>query len=231
MPQPYELVIAFDTDDESYITRINNAGTPNAFIYNHDEVSRFALINRALDWCKGDYFMHLENDFYWERKECLDESLLIFSEHKNIDYVRFENLPFGMNTYKKFIDIPDNQAGVMKKDSPYQFTFNPHLRREKFPCGRFQEDEFTKQPEQHHNDNYQGTSACLFGKNFRHLGIYDEGGHYKPWYAERFTLRRGEREIKNALEEFNAFCDNYYYRQLFMRYLHDNRDKHNQKRN
>jgi len=230
MPEPYELFICYHGTDEHYMDRLQLLWSKNASIVFGDG-SRFRLINEALDDAEGDYFMHLENDFYWERRECLDESLLIFSEHENIDYIRFENLPFGKNVYKKFIDIPDNKAGVMKKNAPYQFTFNPHLRREKFPCGRFQEDSFTKQPEQHHNDNYKGTSACLFGNNFRHLGIYDEGGHYKPWYAERFTLRRGEREIKNALEEFNSFCDNYYYRQLFMRYLHDNRNKHNKKRN
>ena len=221
MPEPYELFICYHGTDEHYMDRLQLLWSKNSSVVFGD-CSRFKLINEALDDAEGDYFMHLENDFYWERQECLNEAVGILDNH-TVDYVRFEHLPFGDSTFERYTTIVGNKYGIMKQDAPYRFTFNPHLRREKFPCGRFQEDSFTKQPEQHHNDNYEGTSACLFGDNFRHLGIYDEGGHYKPWYAERFTLRRGEREIKNALEEFNAFCDDYYYRQLFMRYLHAHR--------
>jgi hypothetical protein len=230
MPEPYELFICYNGTDEHYMDRLQLLWSKNASMVFGDG-SRFKLINEALDDANGDYFMHLENDFYWQRKDCLREGLKFLEQNDDLDYIRFETLPFGDNVFREYRQLDENKIGVMKYDAPYQFTFNPHIRRYKFPCGRFQEIAFVKQPEQHHNDAYQGTSACLFGENFRHLGIYDEGGHYKPWYAERFTLRRGEREIKNALEEFDAFCNDYYYRQLFMRYLHDNRNKHNKKRN
>lgn len=221
MPKPYELMIASDGTDDDYLMMIRNISNPDGWVINYKKVSRFSLINRALDLCKGDYFMHLENDFYWQRQGCLNEALEVLERDKDIDYIRFEVLPFGDKTFSEKRQIQSNTVGIMKSNAPYQFTFNPHIRREKFPCGRFQEDNFTKQPEQHHNDNYKGTSACLFGENFRHLGIYDEGGHHKPWYAERFTLRRGERTIDRPLYEFDQFCSNYRYRQLFMRYLHD----------
>jgi len=230
MPEPYELFICYNGMDEDYMDKLQLLWADGASIVFGDG-SRFKLINEALDDAEGDYFMHLENDFYWQRRKCLQDSLEFLQRYEDLDYIRFEYLPFTEKTFSEYRQIEDNQIGVMKKDAPYQFTFNPHLRRDKFPCGRFQEDSFTKQPEQHHNDTYKGTSACLFGNNFRHLGIYDEGGHYKPWYAERLTLRRGERTIDRPLYEFDQFCSNYLYRQLFMRYLHDNRDKHNKKRN
>jgi hypothetical protein len=223
MPEPYELMMVADNTDDAYLMMLSKIGTPDGWIINYKGVSRFALINRALDLCKGTYYMHLENDFYWENQNCLKSAISTLQKHDDIDFVRFEQLPFNENIFSEYRQTPFNKLGIMKSDAPYQFTFNPHLRRNKFPCGRFQETDFTKQPEQHHNDNYQGTSACLFGNNFRHLGIYDEGGHYKPWYAERFTLRRGERTIERPLYEFDQFCSNYRYRQLFMRYLYDHR--------
>lgn len=223
MPEPYELFIAYDGCDPSYETMLWNAGRPTAIVEDAERKSHFTLINKALDLCSGEYFMHVENDFYWENPLCLESALSALGKYGDIDYVRFENLPFSESVFCDYREVPHDRLGVMKADTPYKFTFNPHLRRDKFPCGRFQEDNFTKHDEQHHNDTYYGTSACLFGDNFRHLGLYDEGGHYKPWYAERFTLRRGDRTIEYPLQEFDKFCDNYHYRQLFMRYLYENR--------
>ncbi len=220
MPEPYELFICYNGIDEHYMDKLQLLWGNHAPIIFGD-VSRFRLINEALDDAEGDYFMHLENDFYWQRPECLSEALEFLTHYPDIDYIRFEHLPFTGKTFSEYRSTPSNTLGIMKSNAPYQFTFNPHIRRDKFPCGRFQEDNFTKQPEQHHNDNYKGTSGCLFGDNFRHLGIYDEGGNYKPYYAERFTLRRGERAIDRPLYEFDQFCSNYHYRQLFMRYIHD----------
>jgi hypothetical protein len=230
MPEPYELFICYNGTDEHYMDKLQLLWAKDASVIFGDG-SRFRLINEALDDAEGDYFMHLENDFYWQDPRALDEALNALHQYPEIDYIRFEYLPFTKKVFNRTEQVGERGIHWMKDDAPYRFTFNPHIRREKFPCGRFQEKGFTKQPEQHHNDNYDGVSCCMDGENFRHLGIYDEGGNYKPYYAERFTLRRGEREIKNALEEFYAFCDNYYYRQLFMRYLHDNRNKHNKKRN
>lgn len=222
MPQPYELYIAYDGCDPKYEMMLWNVSRPDAIIEDAERKSRFTLINKALDQCKGDYYMHLENDFYWENPLCLESAIYALDEYEDIDYVRFENLPFTKSHFSEYRETPHNRLAIMKGDAPYQFTFNPHLRRDRFPCGRFMEDGFTKHDEQHHNDTYYGTSSCLFGNNFRHLGLYDAGGHYKPWYAERFTLRRGERTIERPLKEFDAFCQNFQYRQLFMRYLHEN---------
>jgi len=225
MPEPYELLVAYDGFDADYLRMIFSSSNPRWVGTNrNNEKSRFTLINEALDRCKGKYIMHLENDFYWENPYCIDSAFYGLEYFDDIDYIRFENLPFTEKQFEEYRELPLDILAVMRKDAPYQFTFNPHLRREKFPCGRFMERGFTKQPEQHHNDNYKGTSGCLLEDNFRHLGIYDEGGHFKPWYAERFTLVSGDKEIKNPLHTFMKFCDDPEYIDLFMRYLNDHRN-------
>lgn len=222
MPEPYELAIAYDGADDDYMLMLYDVAEPEIFVPNYKRRSRFALINRALDLSRGEFYMHVENDFYWQDSECLGVALNALGEHPEIDYIRFEYLPFQNGQFRSFYEVDGRTIAIMKETTPFRFTFNPHIRREKFPCGRFKEGDFTKQPEQHHNDTYKGTSACMSGKNFRHLGIYDEGGHFKPWYAERFTLVRGMRSIDDPLKEFNKFCDIPEYVKLFRRYL-DNR--------
>ena len=226
MSEPYQLIIAYDDMKYTHYDMLRKTA-PNSIILCRDESdkSRFSLINQALDYAKGDFYMHLENDFYWQRRSCLLDAIAAFDMYEDLDFIRFENLPFGPNVFTEYRPLPSDRVGVMKRDAPYQFSFNPHLRRDKFPCGRFKDGGFKKQPEQHHNDTYRGTSGCLMGDNFRHLGIYDEGGHYKPYYAERFTLRRGEREIPRPLAEFDKFCSNTAYRQLFMRYLYEHKNR------
>ena len=111
----------------------------------------------------------------------------------------------------------------MKEDSPYRFTFNPHIRKFKYPTGEpFKEGGFTKQPEQHHNDGYSGVSCCMTGDNWRHLGVYDEGGHYKEYYADRFTNRRNTKDF-DPWKEMYKITDNLQYLDLFMRYLNENK--------
>ena len=222
MPEPYRLTICYDDAKYTHYDMLRRVA-PKAIIVcrDEDDKSRFSLINRGLDYSSGDYYMHVENDFYWQRRECISDAVTALDMYDDLDYIRFEHLPFDSKTFTEYRTLPSDRVGIMRKDAPYQFTFNPHLRRDRFPCGRFKEDGFSKQPEQHHNDGYTGTSGCLMGENFRHLGIYDEGGHYKPYYAERFTLRRGQREIPNPMQEFDGFCQDTVYRQLFMRYLHE----------
>ena len=142
MPEPYELFICYHGTDEDYMDRLQLLWAKNSSIIFGD-CSRFRLINQALDDATGEYFMHTENDFYWENPRCLESALNALNNYSDIDYVRFENLPFSKSVFEDYREVPHDSLGVMKKDTPYQFTFNPHLRRDKFPCGRFMEDGFT----------------------------------------------------------------------------------------
>lgn len=227
MPPHYDLYICYDGTDKDYIEMLVEHAESCAVIPNWHKESRFKLINDALEMADAEYYMHLENDFYWEDPTCLDASLNAFYKYLDIDYIRFEMLPFTHKTFYKCKQVDLIDVCWMRENAPYRFTFNPHIRKFKYPAGKpLQEEGFTKQPEQHHNDEYKGVSCCLTGNNFRHLGIYDEGGYYKPYYAERFTLRRGEKELGDVVKEFKSFCDNKEYLSLWLRYLESNGHQH-----
>jgi len=224
MPQSYELFICYDGWDKDYIQMLTTAAPKGSVFYfeKGKRKSRFELINMALNYVlDNEYIIHLENDFYWVNPQCLTAALNAF-EKWDIDYIRFEQLPFTANQFKRVEQTDGRDILWMKEDTPYRFTFNPHIRRFKFPNEKkFKTEGFTKQPEQHHNDGYTGISCCMTGDNFRHLGIYDEHGHYKEYYADRFTGRRNTKNF-DPWTEFTKLTDNSIYLDLFMRYLRDN---------
>ena len=225
MPEPYELFICYNGIDEHYMDKLQLLWSNHASIIFGDG-NRFQLINQALEDSTGDMFMHVENDFYWADPQCLDAALNAFHKYPELDYIRFEHLPFTQKNFNRYEQVDGKDICFMREDSPFRFTFNPHIRRYKYPTDEpFKTTGFTKQPEQHHNDGYGYQSACMTGDNWRHLGVYDEGGHYKEYYADRFT---GVRNTVNfdPWTEFIKLSDNPTYLDLFMRYIHDNRNKH-----
>jgi len=224
MPPPYELFICYNGVDEDYMDKLQLLWANHAKIIFGD-CNRFQLINQALEDSTGDMFMHVENDFYWVDPTCLDAALNAFHRYPELDYIRFEHLPFTQRNFNRYEQVDGKDLCWMRDDSPYRFTFNPHIRRFKYPNDEpFKTDGFTKQPEQHHNDDYMYQSACMTGDNFRHLGIYSEGGHYKPYYGERFYNTRGKNvtNISEVINEFGNLTDNPVYLMLFGRYLNDN---------
>lgn len=224
MKYPCKLTVCYDGWDMVYRDMIVESGKPDCIINNpYRTFPRWMMVNDALETFDTEYYMHLENDFYWQDPRCLDAGIEALERFPELDYVRFELLPFRKEQFNRFEKAGDRDICFMKPDTPFRFTWNPHIRRMKYPCGEpVMERGFTKQPEQHHNDCYEGLSACMTGENFRHIGLYDSAGHDKTQYAERFTLRRGEKEISNPLEEFTGFCNNEEYVELFRRYLDGN---------
>lgn len=228
MPEPYKLFVCYDGDDSDYINMIMRHTKGGTMITNPNGESRFVLINKALERADGDLFMHVENDFYWVDPMCLDVALNAFHRYPDLDYVRFEHLPFTHNNFYQYLRVDGKDVCWMRGDSDYRFTFNPHIRKFKYPTDEpFKTEGFTKQPEQHHNDGYKYQSACMTGDNWRHLGIFSEGGHYKPHYGERFYNVRGkELSVLDLSLEFGRICPDEEYRSLFKRYLIDNRHQH-----
>ncbi len=228
MPQPYELFICYDGDSPKYERMLRTVAPEAIIVMNLGGVSRFQLINVALEDSSGDLFMHVENDFYWVDAGCLDSALNAFHRYPELHYIRFELLPFTQKNFDRYEQADGKDICWMREESPFKFTFNPHIRRFKYPTDEpFKTEEFTKQPEQHHNDGYLYQSACMTGDNWRHLGIYSEGGHYKPYYGERFYNQRG-KQIEDVFEvsrEFHNFAPTYYW-DLFRRYISDNWNKH-----
>ena len=223
MPQPYELFISYDGNNPFTIRKLLDIGNPKEIITNPKKLNRFALINEALEQARGEYFMHLENDFFWVDESCLEDSLRAFEKYPSIDYIRFELLPFTIGQFDRFETINDHDFCWMKETTPYRFTFNPHIRKFKFINGKpFQTEAFGgEQPEKVHNSMYSGTSVCMTGDNFRHLGIYSEGRHRKEWYAERLFNKRGKKTATDdeILAEFDNLTDSALYRRLLREYL------------
>ena len=236
MHEPFEIVLVYDGNKKDYVNSLSNICDFDHVVMNPQKRFYIDLLNDAYNFCSGPYYMHLENDFYWDNPLCLESALSALEQFNDVDFVRFEHLPFTRNQFSEFRKVPHDELGILKRDVPYQFNLNPHIRRVKFPTktGFPQEDSTDKHFERIMDKTWIAdgrVSSCLFGNNFRHLGIYDEFGFYKPYYAERFTLRKWEKTIDRPLYEFDQFCSNFHYRQLFMRYLHDNWSKHNKKRN
>lgn len=230
MPQPYELLICYDKKTHEDIEMLATVAPKAILIQNLVGGNRWDLINEALREVTGNLFMHVENDFYWVDPMCLDSALSAFYFSKEpLDYIRFEHLPFTYRDFYHYENYDGKDICWMRDEAPYRFTFNPHIRKFKYPTDEpFKTEGFTKQPEQHHNDGYKYQSACMTGDNWRHLGIYDEGGHYKEYYADRFTGRRNTKNF-DPWTEFVKITDNPHYLDLFMRYLNDNRDKRSKK--
>lgn len=227
MPPPYKLHVCYDGCDDNYIDMLENLIPSGSKItYNPNSNNRFSLINDALIPAEADYYMHVENDFYWVDPMCLDAALNAYHfTEQELDYIRFEQLPFNYKNFYHYENYDGKDVCWMRDSSPYKFTFNPHLRRFKYPNDEpFKTTHFTKQPEQHHNEDYRYQSACMTGDNWRHLGIYSEGGHYKPYYGERFFNKRGKNvtSISEVINTFAEITDNPTYLRLFGEYLNDN---------
>ena len=227
MRVPFELVLVYDGNSIEYVNRLLDIYDFEYIVMNSQGRFYIDLLNDAYGFCTGDYYMHLENDFYWDNPLCLESALSALEQFDDVDFVRFEHLPFTKNQFKEFRELPHDTLGIMKRNVPYQFNLNPHLRRTRFPMtGGFpirdtSGEHFERVMDKAWIENGH-VSSCLFGDNFRHLGVYDEYGNYKDYYAERFTLKRGESTI-DPVREFDAFCSNNYYRTLFKEYIDDNR--------
>lgn len=227
LPEGTTLIIAYDGADDDYLDSLKEwCESTNLewfnIIPNPTHTNRFALINKALEDVKAEYFIHLENDFFWASPTALKDATDALWNMPDIDYIRFEVLPFTKNDFTRYSRSGEHDICWRRKHGPYRFTLNPHIRKFKFPGGKpFFEGPYEKQPEQYFNDSYTGQAACMTGDNFRHLGIFDEGGHFKPNYGERFFNRRGcySTNLRDYIEEFDQITSNQRFRDLFRGYV------------
>ena len=224
MPQPYELLVCYDGNSETYYNMLKNfVEHPSNITMKNGEQTRYQLLNQTLNKATGRLFMHLENDFYWVDPACLRAALYALDAWSEVDFIRFEQLPFNANHFYRFEQAEGKDILWMKRDAPYRFNFNPHIRRFKFPGGEEFSSPTYGESEQIANEKYGGVACCMTGDNFRHLGIYDEAGNHKEYYADRFTGKRNTKSF-NPWVEFIKITDNPTYLSLFKRYLDDNRN-------
>lgn len=224
---PVEVVVAYDGNDLDYLDRLISVYDFEYIVTNPSRKrSRFDLLNDALDACTGRFFMYLENDFYQVRGGAIESAIEAFEKYPHLDLVRFEFLPYEESQCEEKARLVTDELLLMKKSTRLNTHFTPHLRREKFPFGRFPKEAIIGiQPELLFGNQWMEKEkrfACLYGDHFRHIGIYDYGGYYKRYYAERFTAIRGQRQV-NPLNEFNKICGNECYRKLYKKYVDSQR--------
>jgi hypothetical protein len=186
------------------------------------------LWNDAYALCDGDYFMHLENDFYWDVPGAVYWAIEALKNLPNIDYVRTDIVPWYPRQMESFVQVGPKSVGILAPppNGPgYQFTLNPHVRRDRFPV----KEGFPKASTMKHFE-YEiveqwlaegKRSACFINNHFRHLGVIDAGSHIKVWYAERMTWNRNNPDF-DPMTEFKKITDNREYIDLFSKYLNSN---------
>jgi len=215
-PYDYELIMLYDDDNEKYINRMKQFCDFGHIVSNPNKENTLGeQTNKAIDLCNGEYFMHFENDYYWIH-ECMEDAVEAL---KHMNVVRLTMFPFGQHSCKKTI----NNIGIFKSDVGYKFSFNPHLRKEKFPVGRFAHTgSWVVEPEYAERFNKSDkTGGCLLRNNFIHLGLYNSGGHFSLGHTSYF-LGYNWRKRQNDLDPvgtFTSICDNEEYIELFRVYL------------
>lgn len=224
---PFEIVVAYDGNDLDYLDRLIQIYDFEYIVTNPDgKRSRFDLLNEALDFCTKQFFMYLENDFYQMKSGAIESAIEALEKHPHLDLVRFEFLPYEEWQVERKEKLSQDILFLMKKDVRLNTNFTPHLRREKFPFGRFPKEKIVGiLPELVFTDLWMKNKkrfACLQEDYFRHIGIYDQGGYYRQNYTERFTGIRGQKQVA-PLKEFNTICENKYYRELYKKYINSQR--------
>lgn len=235
---PYELIMAYNGTDKEYIERLTSIADFVAIVTNPPPAKYYvSQLNDAYEMCTGDLYMHLENDCYMDNPLAVRNAIYALEKLPELDFVRMELEPFRRHQFRRIIDLGTDKIGIFKTQEnggpPYQFGLQPHIRRERLPVGRRFPDEPT--------GNYHferliddwwcvagRTSGCLMGVNFRHIGMFCDGGHFKPWLVAQMTCNPEDNRIRDTLTPrdfiplFDAFCNNPYYRELYARYIDAN---------
>jgi len=234
----WDIMIAYDGDDKGYVDSLNDtikSATKHPLVDEPpekwevtytDEVKgpRGALLNKAYDDVDADYYIFLENDWWWKRiSVCHALNILDNSDH--IDTVRMLTYPFKEHSHYNVVDYIirynnggyKNHYGEMKTTIPYQWTFNPHIRREKYPVGEFPTEERNLwKVEPLYDEWYREKgkrTALLLNDCFIHFGVKNSTGSisnqhygffgydYSMWNSPTFnppTMELFDRVIKHS---------------------------------
>ena len=215
-PYDFELIMLYDGDDEKYINRMKRFCDFSHIVSNPNK--KYTLgeqTNKAVDLCSGRYFMHFENDYYWVHG-CMEDAVEAMNY---VDVVRLTMFPFSRNNCEKTM----GNIGVFKANVGYRFSLNPHLRKERYPVGRFSHTgSWVVEPEYVERFNKSDkVGGCLLKNNFIHLGLYNSNGHFSPGHTSYFlgyNWRKQQDEL-DPVRTFTSICDNEEYIELFGEYL------------
>lgn len=132
-----EFVLVYDGQDENYLRELRKIIIPDVEIINYRGISQGELFNAALDRSNGDYYMHMENDWWWFNNHCVDEGMYALKKFEDVDIIRLVALPYGYGSGDGCVKLLDTYMWEINPRQHMSFHFNPQLRYEKFVGGRY----------------------------------------------------------------------------------------------
>ena len=217
----YELVAVYDDSNQDYIDMLTEfpfkhiVVNPRQDGANKDEMGH--KFNEALDKCKGDYTLHLENDFYWV-KPCLDAAI---DALQHMDVVRLCLSPYSIRgAGKKF-----ENSVLFNDNRKYKFTLNPHLRKQKYPAGRFASLSRWKMESDYalrFNDPKRGLKSGMLLEDYvSHVGVCNNNGKFRQYhliyvYGQDWADQYYSMDVQAW---FNTLTDSPRHRTMFKKYL------------
>ena len=196
----YELIVLYDSNDPEYFKLIKEF-SPDWMIIGGG--GRGNILNRAYEIARGEYFLFLENDWYWV-DDCIE---LAKSALKEIDFIRLLKTPLnpkGVNNGVYTIH-PDKKS--------FRWNFNPHMTKEKFLAGRFPEDRWSIEGIYCERFNETNKISALMNKDyFVHLGVISSRLKYRLQHLMRMNY-------KDPIEFFNQFNPSSKHMELYKEYL------------
>ena len=209
----YEFVIAYDRDDENPVDETIDLAkklfTVKDVIINKDHRKHGPMFNESFGRCDGDYYMFLEDDWYW-REDRLSTAMVALEE---VDFVRLLRIPF-----HSFKNVREGYY-LMWDDADYGFNFGPSIRKTRFPIGEFgtYPDRPMFEGESSRIFKRLGkTSAVLDTDSFSHVGFCDANGGLRH---QHFVREGVEPSISGAIRWFKSITNDENHIDLFIEHL------------
>jgi len=215
----YELVAVYDDADPDYLDMLTEfpfkhiTVNQNRFESNKAEMGH--KFNEALDMCTGDYTLHLENDFYWVNP-CLDKAI------EALEYMDVVRLCMSPYSDRGLEHVTDN-AVLFENERRYKFTLNPHLRKERYPAGRFPaKSRWSMESDYALRFNTPELKAGFLTEDyFTHIGVCNNSGNFRQYHL-LYVYGRDWKERLNDMDVeawFNTLTDNPRHREMYKKYL------------
>jgi len=186
-----EFTFAYDRDPESphdeLIEIVKLLFDIKEVVISKHHTKRGELLNDAFMKSSGEYYIFLENDWYWV-EDRIEDAIRALDE---VDFVRMVRTPF-----KNFTTIK-NGFCILAPETGYAYNFNPSVRKDVFLIGIFREDLNSDQLESLTSTLFNAmgkTAAVLDTDSLSHIGFVNSNGVLR----EQHFIREG---IKPSLIE------------------------------
>lgn len=208
-----EFVFAYDRSPESphdeLIDIVKSLFDIKEVVISKHHTKRGELLNEVFTKSSGDYYIFLENDWYWV-EDRIEDAIRALDE---VDFVRMVRTPFENFTIIK------NGFCVLAPETGYAYNFNPSVRKEVFPVGMFREDLNSDQLESFSSTLFNAmgkTVAVLDTDSLSHIGFVNSNGVLRVQHFERQGIKP---VISEAIKWFESISKDRSHVDLFVEHL------------